>query len=84
MLNARELTDFRDLARSVMDIGTKIPFWLLEDRALLIWKPLQRQRIVLVPIPCPSSDEASLCTSSIGIVPLMINKMRAKNKNKKI
>lgn len=84
MLNARELTDFRDLARSVMDIGTKRPFWLLEDRALLIWKPLQRQLIVLVPIPCPSSDEASLCTSSIGIVPLMINKMRAKNKNKKI
>lgn len=33
------LTDFRDLARSVMDIGTKRPFWLLEDRALLIWKP---------------------------------------------
>lgn len=23
------LTDFRDLARSVMDIGTKRPFWLL-------------------------------------------------------
>lgn len=33
------LTDFRDLARSVMDMGTKRPFWLLEDRALLIWKP---------------------------------------------
>lgn len=33
------LTDFRDLARSVMDTGTKRPFWLLEDRALVIWKP---------------------------------------------
>lgn len=30
------LTDIRDLARSVMDMGTKRQFWLLEDRALLI------------------------------------------------
>lgn len=35
------LTDFRDLARSVMDTGTEtiLSAGGQEDRALLIWKP---------------------------------------------
>lgn len=72
------LTDFRDLARSVMDTGTKRPFWLLEDRALLIWKPTAKAAPSLRSPLCTSLDDADLCTSSIGIVPLVINKMRAK------
>lgn len=77
------LTDFRDLARSVMDTGTKRPFWLLEDRALLLWKPTMKAAHRQSPLLCTLLNKATLCTSSLGIVPLVINGMRAKKKKKK-
>lgn len=74
------LTDFRDLARSVMDTGTKRPFWLLEDRALLLWKPTMKAAHRQSPLLCTLLNKATLCTSSLGIVPLVINGKRAKKK----
>lgn len=59
------LTDFRDLARSVMNIGKKRPFWLLEGRALSSWNPTKKVANRLLGFPSVHITEwrESFCTN---------------------